>query len=162
MIEIVTGDIFESTDKYLCHQCNCVTHLSAHLAKDVFERYPYADIYTPRGNSTYADTPGTIIIKGNGVDERYIVAMLGQYYPGRAKYPKSSLDGIPVRQKYFYHCLLRLAKVPDLESVAFPWRVGCGAAGGDWERYLGIITNFANYVDGKGVKVRVYRREGDE
>lgn len=159
MIEIVTGDLFESTEKYLCHQCNCVTNKAAHLAADVFEKYPYADVYTPR---TAPDKPGQIIVKGNGQDERFVVALLGQYYPGRSKYPLSTLDGIPVREKYFYHALLRLAKVEGLESVAFPWRIGCGAAGGDWEHYLGIITNFAHYVDGKGVKVRVYKREGDE
>ena len=70
--------------------------------------------------------------------------------------------GIPAREKYFYRGLLRLAKLDDLESIAFPWRIGCGAAGGDWERYLGKITNFANYVAEKGVQVRIYRREGDE
>lgn len=159
MIEIVTGDLFEATEKYLVHQCNCVTNKAAHLAKDMFDKFPHADIYSPR---TAPDKPGHIIIKGNGQDERYVVALLGQYYPGKARYPLSSLDGIPVREKYFYHALLRLAKEPALESIAFPWRIGCGAAGGDWEHYLEMITNFANYVGTKDVKVRIYRREGDE
>lgn len=159
MIEIVTGDIFDSKEKYLCHQCNCVTNKAAHLAKDVFARYPYADIYTGRTNP---DKPGTIIVKGNGQDQRYVIACLGQYYPGKSKYPYSTLDGIEIRQKYFYQCLLRIAQLPDLESIAFPWRIGCGAAGGVWENYLGNITNFANYVEDKGARVVIYRREGDE
>lgn len=159
MIEVVTGDLFEAPEKYLVHQCNCVTQTAAHLAKDVFEKYPYADIYTGREEP---DKPGHIIVRGNGQDQRYVVALLGQYYPGRPKYPKSTLDGIPAREKHFYRGLLRLSQLPDLESVAFPWRIGCGAAGGDWERYLGKITNFAQYVGQKGIKVRVYRREGDE
>ena len=159
MIEIVTGDLFEAPEKYLVHQCNCVTQTAAHLAKDVFERFPYSDIYTGREDP---DQPGHIIVRGNGQDQRYVVALLGQYYPGRPKYPKSTLDGIPAREKYFYRALLRLSKLDDLESIAFPWRIGCGAAGGDWERYLGKITNFAQYVGDKGVKVRIYRREGDE
>jgi O-acetyl-ADP-ribose deacetylase (regulator of RNase III) len=159
MIEIITGDLFEAKEKYLVHQCNCVTTSAAHLAKDVFEKYPYADIYTSR---TSQDNPGHIIVRGNGQDERYVVAILGQVYPGKARFPKSSLDGIPVREKYFYNGLLRLALLPDLESVAFPWRIGCGAAGGNWDHYLGNITNFAQHVGEKGVKVRIYRREGDE
>lgn len=159
MIEIVTGDLFEAKEKYLCHQCNCVTNTAAHLAKDVFEKFPHSDIYTSR---TEADKPGTIIIKGNGQDQRFVVALLGQYYPGRPKYPLSSLDGAAVREKYFYRCLLRLSQIPDLESVAFPWRIGCGAAGGDWEHYIGKINNFAQYVEDKGVQVKIYRREGDE
>lgn len=159
MIEIVTGDLFDAKEKYLVHQCNCVTNKAAHLAFDVFEKYPYANIYSPR---TEPDKPGHILIRGNGKDERYVVAILGQYYPGRPKFPKSTLDGIPAREKYFYHGLLRLAQVPGLESVAFPWRIACGAAGGDWEHYLEMINNFAKYVDTQGVKVTIYRREGDE
>jgi len=160
MLEIVTGDIFEAKEKYLCHQTNCVTKRAAHLSKDVFEHYPYADIYTGR---TEPDKPGHIIIRGNGQDQRYIVNVLGQYYPGKPKYPTGTLDGVLARETYFYRAMLRLAKVENLESIAFPWRIGCGAAGGDWEHYLGIITNFASYVGEKqGARVVIYRRDGDE
>src|SRR5271169_627912 len=159
MIEIITGDLFEAKEKYIVHQCNCITNKAAHLAKDMFDKFWHSDIYTCR---TGPDKPGHIIIRGNGQDQRYVVALLGQYYPGRPKFPLSSLDGTAVREKYFYHALLRLAQVPDLESIAFPWRVACGAAGGEWEHYLGMITNFAQYVGEKGVKVRIYRRNGDE
>lgn len=160
MIKIVSGDIFDSTEKYLCHQCNCITQKAAHLSKDVFARYPYADIYT--GRST-PNQPGTIEIRGNGQDQRYIVNILGQYYPGNPKYPTSLKDGVLAREKYFHRALLALAKVPSLESVAFPWKIACGAAGGDWNHYLVTITNFANYVESsQGTKVVIYRREGDE
>lgn len=160
MIEIVRGDIFTSTEKYLCHQCNCITKRAAHLSKDVFEQYPYANIYQGR---TEPDKPGHIIIKGNGQDQRYVVSLLGQYYPGTPKYPTSKLDGTQAREKYFYHALLRLAQVPDLESVAFPYKIGCGAAGGNWENYLGKITNFAKYVKEQyDTRVVIYQREGDE
>jgi hypothetical protein len=90
MIEIVTGDLFDSKEKYLCHQCNCVTNKAAHLAQSVFEHYPYADIYSAR---TEPSKPGTIEIRGNGQDQRYVIALLGQYYPGKSKYPQSDLDG---------------------------------------------------------------------
>lgn len=160
MIEIITGDIFDAKEKYICHQTNCITKRSAHLAKDIFNKYPYADIYSGR---IEPDKPGTIIVRGNGVDQRYVINLLGQYYPGKPKYPNSSLDGVQVRERYFHQCLLRVAQINDLESVAFPWRIACGAAGGTWAHYLGTITNFANYVEEKyGVKVAIYRREGDE
>lgn len=160
MIEIVTGDLFDSKEKYLCHQCNCVTNKAAHLAQSVFEHYPYADIYSAR---TEPSKPGTIEIRGNGQDQRYVIALLGQYYPGKSKYPQSDLDGQWARKKYFYRSLLRVAQIPNLESVAFPWKIGCGAAGGIWEHYLVTLTNFANYIeDSQGAKVFIYRREGDE
>jgi O-acetyl-ADP-ribose deacetylase (regulator of RNase III) len=159
MIDIITGDLFDATEKYLVHQCNCVTNKAAHLASDMFKRFPYSDIYTSR---IKPDKPGHIIIRGNGKDQRYVIALLGQYYPGRSKYPLSTLDGLAAREKYFYHGLLRIAKIEMLESIAFPWRIGCGSAGGDWKHYIGMLHNFAQYVGQKGVKVRIYRREVDK
>jgi hypothetical protein len=160
MINIVTGSIFDAKEKYLCHQCNCITKKAAHLSKDVFEKYPYADIYTGRVDP---NKPGTIEVRGNGQDQRYVINLLGQYYPGIPKFPTSKLDGTLARENYFYQCLLRIAKLPQLESLAFPWKIGCGAAGGTWEHYLGKLTNFANYVETtQGAKVSIYRREGDE
>lgn len=159
MIEIISGNIFDAKEKYICHQTNCVTKRAAHLSKDVFAQYPYADIYTGRLNPS---EPGTIVICGNGDDQRYVINMLGQYYPGNPKYPDSKLDGIAARKKYFYQCLLRIAKINDIESIAFPWRIGCGAAGGNWDTYLGKIKNFEKYVEPKGVKVVIYKLEGIE
>lgn len=160
MIEIITGSLFDAKEKYICHQINCVTKSAAHFAKDMFDKYPYADVYTGR---TDPDKPGHIIVRGNGQDQRYVVGLLGQYYPGKPKYLLSTLDGTLVREKYFYHCLLRLAKIPNLESVAFNWRIGCGAAGGDWEHILGQINIFASYIEEtQNARVVIYRREGDE
>lgn len=160
MIEIITGNFLEAPEKYIAHTTNCVsTSKAAGIAKSIFEKYPYADCYSLRKESS---KPGTIDIMGNGNEHRFIVNMHAIVYPGKCKYPQSSLDGVFARQKYFYHCLLRLAQVSNLESVAFPWRVSCGLGGGNWEYHLGVLTSFANYVGEKGVKVKVYRRNGDE
>lgn len=159
MIEIITGNLFDSKEKYLLHQINCITTRSAHLAKDVFAKYPYADVYSSRKDS---DIPGNIIIRGNGDDQRFIIGLLGQYYPGKPKYPDSSKDGTLAREKYFYQCLLKVARIPNLESVAFPWHISCGAAGGNWNHYYGTIINFAKYInESQGAKVVIYQREGD-
>lgn len=160
MLDIIVGSIFDSKEKYICHQCNCVTNRSAHLAKTVFQHYPYADVYSARKN---ADVPGTIIVKGNGEDQRFVIALFGQYYPGESKYPLSTLDGRKIREKYFHKALMSVARIPNLESVAFPWRIGCGAAGGNWEYYLGTISNFARHVEEQqGARVVIYKLEGEE
>ncbi len=142
-IKIVNGNLLESNEKYIAHICNCVTNRSASLAKDIFAKYPYADIYS---NRVEPSKPGTIEVLGNGKDKRYIINMLGQYYPGISKYPNSNIDGIKAREKYFHQCLLRIAKISNIESIAFPFRVGCGIAGGNWDHYLVIIENFAKYI----------------
>jgi O-acetyl-ADP-ribose deacetylase (regulator of RNase III) len=159
MIEIVSGDLLLAPEKYIAHQCNCVTQASAGTAKAIFDKYPHANTYAERNTS---DTMGTIKILGNGQDERFVINMFAQYYPGKTKYPLSKKDGVETRLKTFHQCLLKIARIPDLESVAFPWKIGCNLGGGVWEHYLGNLTVFANHVEKTGVRVRVYRREEDE
>jgi O-acetyl-ADP-ribose deacetylase (regulator of RNase III) len=159
-IEIITGDLLDATEKYICHQTNCIsTGGAAGIAQLIFEKYPYADCYSDREETS---KPGTIDIRGNGIDERFIINLHGQFYPGGARFPLSSLDGLAAREKYFYHGLLRVAQIPDLESIAFPWRVGAGIAGADWSHILGKIVNMEQFLSTKGVRVVIYRREGDE
>jgi len=91
-----------------------------------------------------ADIPGDIIISGNGQDERYIVNLMGQYYPGGPS--DEEIDTAEVRQQYFYQALQKLATLPNLESVAFPAGIGCGIAAGNWNWYKGTINNFSKFI----------------
>ena len=93
------------------------------------------------------EPPRKIVIKGNGIDQRYVINMIGQWFPGRVKYPNSSKDGYIARQKYFKNCLKEIMKIKDLESIAFPYNIGCGVAGGDWEIYEKLIDLFSKHVD---------------
>jgi len=150
---IVSGSLFDAKEKYIVHQCNCVTSRAAHLAKDMFQRFPYSDIYTPRKEP---DTLGSIIVKGNGQDQRYVINLLGQYYPGKPKYPDSKKDGTKVREAAFLRGLKSIHKIKDLESVAFPFKIGCGAAGGDWNKYFEMICKLAKNTT---AKVAIYKLE---
>lgn len=160
MLKTIEDDLFTADAKYLVHQVNCISKRSAHLAKAVFSRYPYADIYSNRDGPSI---PGTIIVCGNGLDQRYVINLLGQYYPGKPKYPDSSKDGFEARKRYFYQGLWQISKIPNLESIALPFGIGCGAAGGNWEEYLNIITKFADYLENrKENKVDVLLYKFDE
>jgi O-acetyl-ADP-ribose deacetylase (regulator of RNase III) len=156
MIEIVIGDLLNAKEKYIAHQCNCVTQASAGTAKAIFDKFPYSNTYADR---QVPDTMGTIKVLGNGQDERYIINMFAQYYPGKSKYPQAKKDGIETRLQTFHQCLLKISRITDLESIAFPWKIGCNLGGGVWEHYLGNLTLFANYVEKTGVRVCVYRHE---
>ena len=169
MLKVIKGDLFDSKEKYIVHQTNCCTTGAAGLAYDIFKRYPYSDVYSCRlksglgwspdegGHGIQPDAPGTIIVRGNGEDQRYVVALMGQYYGGPPGYPKQ-MDGAIIRQRYFHRGLWQIAQVKDLESVAFPKLIGCGIAAGDWNVYFQIIKNFARYLDGKA-DVFIYDRD---
>lgn len=112
MLTIVKGDLFTAKEKYLIHQCNAVTTRAAHLAKNVFKHYPWADVYSPRDPELqkkaiianeqeyataeyYKDKPGDILIRGNGKDQRYVIAIIGQFYPGKPRFADSELKPLP-------------------------------------------------------------------
>lgn len=159
--KIICGNLFHADEQYIAHQCNSVTTTGAHLAKSMFQQFPYADIYSTRTKVDWheaRDKPGTIIVRGNGEDQRYVINMIAQVFPGKAKFPDSKVDGWKARQQYFRKCLIAILKLPNLESIAFPWKIACGAAGGDWDVYLEMIHGFSNYVKGD---VSIYRRPGD-
>ncbi len=149
-VKIRTGNLLKASEQYIAHQCNCVTRRSAHLSKQVFKRFPYADIYSEREEGQH-DSLGTIEIRGNGEEERAVINMLGQFYPGRTKYPNSKKDGFKAREAAFRSCLEHILEIEDMESIAFPFGVACGAAGGDWPTYLTMIEDFADQTDAEVV-----------
>ena len=42
MVEIKTGNVFDTDAKYICHQVNCKGKMASGVAKEVRERYPDA------------------------------------------------------------------------------------------------------------------------
>jgi len=111
--------------------------------------FPHADIYTGRASP---DVPGTIVVRGEwGEPERPVVNMLAQYYPGEVRFEDSKKDGFSARLLYFKRCLSSMVELSDsvlTESFAFPWRIGCGAAGGNWDDYMDHLLQFSEVVSG--------------
>ena len=67
MIEIVTGNLLDAKEKFIAHRTNCVSQKSAGLAKRIFDKFPYSNIYV---NRTDPNTPGTLkSFLGDGISE---------------------------------------------------------------------------------------------
>lgn len=52
----------------------------------------------------------------------------------------SYTDSLDDRFRYFQDCLLQITallhtKPTEQQTIAFPYRIGCGLAGGSWPRY---------------------------
>lgn len=157
-LHLVEYDIFATGAKYIAHQCNSVSKGSAAgIARVIFDKYPYADIYKDRKEDS---VPGTIDIAGDGMFYRGIINMFSQYYPGKGQDDPSKFDCYADRKKWFHQCLMAIADIKDLHSVAFPFRIGCNLAGGDWNWYEQKLNKFADYVEAKcGAEVIIYKNE---
>ena len=154
-ISAVDGDLLDSTEQYICQQCNCLTTRTFGLSAAIAKKYPYANIYRGRKQP---DIPGTIKIVGNGHDQRYIICMLAQYNKSKPN-PLGKHDSFVDRQRWFRACLDRIGlldrKDHALQSIAFPFEIGCGLAGGDWEAYRAMLFQFARQHP--SVKIVIYR-----
>jgi len=146
--KIVNGDLLESECTIIAHQCNCKTQSSAGLSKAIFTKFPYSDAYSERTNP---DTPGTIDIRGNGQDKRYVANMFAQYYPS---FPKWKNDTAELRKQWFRKCLDYISgfiqenyiipeSLTENVSVGFPYLIGCGLAGGKWKDYENILKDWS-------------------
>jgi hypothetical protein len=140
----VRGDLLASQEKYLCHQTNCVTSSgkAKGVAQAIFQHYPYANIY----HDEISRIPGEILIRGDGHHQRYVINMCCQRYPGKPRY---SNDTTELRKFWFLNALEEISKIDDLESVAFPYGIGCGYGGGVWSEYAVLLEEFAEKVNAR-------------
>lgn len=130
MVNIATGDILDSGANIICHQTNCLGVMGAGLALQIKRRYP--DVFTRyKAYCDFAKRPeellGTSLLVPITQQQQYIANCFGQLAYGR------------VSQQTNYAALKKsLTEVRDFSeehgglSVAIPFRIGCGLAGGQW------------------------------
>jgi O-acetyl-ADP-ribose deacetylase (regulator of RNase III) len=137
------GDLLEASEEFIAHQCNCTSRGARGLAKAIFARLPDSNVYLERDRHSEM---GTIAVRGR------VIAMFAQRSPG---YPKDSGgDTLTARVRAFKSCLKEIATIqPKPRSIAFPYLIGCGLAGGKWGSYLEAIEIFA---EESGIRVTLY------
>ena len=151
-VTIIDGDILESEAQYIAHQCNCKSKNVIGLADAIFNKFHWSDI-TSKGQDIRKF--GSIDKRGDGDDQRYVINMFVQIYPGKIN-SKSEMEDENSRKKAFLLCLKQITAIEKLESIAFPYGIGCGYAGGDWEFYSKAIEAFSISVP--EVKVYIVRK----
>ncbi len=153
VVEIRRGDILSADEKYIAHQCNCVSTGANGLAAAIFATYPEANTYASRifnkcGVHKIVDNPSTPgnISTHECVNDKIVVNMYAQYAPGRvgSRYSHiyKSEETCKDRVKWFQMCLAELeARVGMGTCVAMPHLIGCGKAGGDFKVYLDLLNS---------------------
>ena len=158
---LVHGDLLTAMDVDCIVQQSCCTAMRAHgLAAAIAARWPHCDPYVGRtrhirnwATSDSRPFPGTIQLMPTRAmaGPKFVVCAFAQYCHGKSGKYQDPLgmdihpmigygDSSDARFKWFRECLdelaLKLAAMdPPLKSVGFPFRIGCGLAGGSWPRY---------------------------
>jgi putative Appr-1-p processing enzyme family protein len=136
MIKVVEGDILEAKEFFIVQQVNCQGVMGAGLAKAIYTKWPmvkreYLD-YCKRvgpidhliGRVQYVYISDTQII-ANCFSQRYYKKPEHRYDPRFGQfYCYTDYDAME-------NCFDYIATNVD-KSIAIPYGIGCGLAGGDW------------------------------
>jgi O-acetyl-ADP-ribose deacetylase (regulator of RNase III) len=170
----VKGDILTFKCDAIVQQTNCLTTTSFGLSSSIGKRFGVMP-YNIRKESDVKNiavdkdigVPGTIETYEVNSTAKYVVCINGQYQPSTPnkiyKYRQAAtqnkvMESFKIREGWFNQGLVELATwvlENKLTSVAFPFKIGSGLAGGDWGQYLNMIYNFHKELNKKS-KVDVY------
>lgn len=153
-LKVINGSLLDATTEYIVQQ-TCCTALRPHgLSETIAKRWSSVDPYGKRtkykGNWATADSRpavGSIQVYPNP-DGPQVICAFAQYTHGKpGKYQDPLM--IPVsdttddRLLNFKVCLERIAELKP-KSLGFPWKIGCGLAGGNWSQYFDAIHTWAS------------------
>ena len=140
-----TGDILESGASIIAHQVNCKGVMGAGLAKQIRDRWPH--VYTVYKDSTD--------LRGSSMLGKCLLVFCGT----QAVANLFGQDGYGRDKQYTNYTALRsalrqLARI-GTSSIAFPYGMGAGLGGGDWDTVLRIIKEeFSDYSG----EIQIWRR----
>ncbi len=168
-VPIINGDLFKCQMDLIVQQCNCLTVTAHGLSDDIRIRLrvdPYSHRQRLSGRRNCAilsdrDQVGSVkIYKRSKGNPTYVACLFAQFAPGRSnQYYQDILseqvdlvtnqpivDDAKQCQDWFRRGLERLGQRAiqlNVKTMAFPFRIGCGLAGGDWIVYKQMIDTWA-------------------
>lgn len=142
MIKIIEGNIVDSQAKVVCQQVNCQGEMNSGVAKAIRDKYPhiyesYKEFCEKRNEE---NLPLMGMVHFNTIDNKQVyINMFAQDKHGYDGEQYTNYDALQ-------QCFEKVKVVLKDRSVAFPYKVGCGLGGGDWNVVLKMIeTVFADY-----------------
>ena len=160
MISIIDGNILDAKEEYILQQCCCTAIRPHGLSETIANKWKDANIYALRkgiGKRNMAipedrPEPGTIQIIGKGK----IICAFAQVAMGKPGMYDScgKPDSLEDRYNYFIECLNKITKL-NITSIAIPYKIGCGLAGGNWERYYNALNTWTN--NNPTLKIAIYK-----
>lgn len=145
----IRGNLFDTNAKYICHQVNCQRAMNSGLAKQI--RYKWPEVYLAYDQAFEHKTGKELYSHIQIVpveDEKNVINMFSQFDYGRiGRY--TSYDA-------FWNCLNEIKEyVPEETKIAFPYKIGCGLGGADWD----ILSTMINKVLAEDYEVEIWYNE---
>ncbi|MCY7695340.1 macro domain-containing protein [Bacillus altitudinis] len=151
MIKTVEGNILDAEEDIICHQVNCKGVMGAGLAKQIKSKYPnvykdYKRLCAEQGDDLLSSVQ---LITTN--DGKTIANLFAQVGYGR-KTKQTDDDALRSCFEHLKQTVTNPNEENSLHSIAIPYGIGCGLAGGDWT----VVREMMEEVLGD-CEVTVYR-----
>lgn len=149
MIHYINANLLDSDCNFICHQVNCQGKMGSGVAKQIRDRWPevYSN-YARVANSKMLGKVQILYIEDANIPRQCVVNMFSQENYGYDGARYTSYDA-------FWNCLNELKnEIPKGATVAFPYKIGCGLGGANWE----IIEKMIDIVF-KDYGVFIYKLE---
>ena len=164
-----TGNLLEAPVEYICHQVNCQGRMGSGIAKQIRAKWPAVyDAYHAKfqemedeisemcGGFEYQLDVSEVLLGHMQIvpvsDKQNVINMFAQQYYGYDGLRYTSYDA-------FWACLGKiLDEVPKGSTIGFPWKIGCGLGGANWE----VIATMIEEVLAKDYEVYIYILGGAE
>ena len=133
-IEVIYDNILTAKEDIIVHQVNCQGVMGAGLALAIKRKYP--EVYDRYKIACSTIEPEDLLGKIQLIktyDGKIVCNLFGQLNYGRNKV-QTDYEAITICFDKIY----KYAKLNNL-TVAVPYNIGCGLAGGKWTRVLNII-----------------------
>ena len=138
MIKIIRGDLLSSGAQYICLQVNCLGVMGSGVANQVKEKWPIVYERYRAACVQYTDDKDKLLgcvqfIPVNNLIT--VVNIFGQLSYGRDEKCYTDIHALSEA------CKKIAGKVKLGNTIAMPYRIGCGLAGGDWGKVVDVLTD---------------------
>ena len=149
MIYYINANLLDSDCNYICHQVNCRAKMGSGVAKQIRNKWPEVFSSYMRVSNVHALGRSQIVeLEKPNIPMQRVVNMFAQEDYGYNGKRYTSYDA-------FWSCLEDLkSQIPKGATIAFPYKIGCGLGGANWE----IIEKMIELVF-KDYGVFVYKLE---
>lgn len=133
-------DLLTCDAKYICHQVNCQGKMGAGLAKAIAQKWPAVKMSYETICKTNTNRRENLLGLCQFVKvepDKTVVNIFGQLYYGRE--PNKCYTWYSALQTAFQTISMYINKE---DTIAFPYKFGCGLAGGDWGSVYAIIEKY--------------------
>jgi len=136
-IEVIKEDILKIQEGIVCHQVNCMGAAGG-LAGAIFRKYPAAQQeYKITVQSFVEDWLPLGTVNLVNIDDKLFVANLFAQYEYGTESRKTEYGTFRMCLRDLVGAARFLKKIP--KTIYFPYGIGCGLGGGNWEIIRGII-----------------------